>query len=159
MMFLPMLMNPWLILAVVVALSGTFGWGHHVGWNSRDRDAQIEVANANEKARAQEQVLTQTINDQATQLRKAKDEITEKQTSISRLNAAGRLRLPAASCVQAPASPSAPTGDRDQGPSELERQTIEALIAIAADGDRAAAQANACIDAYNKVRDLLHGDR
>lgn len=153
---MPFFMNPWVILGALVALVSAFGYGHHVGWGSRDQEAQIEVAKANEKARAQEHVLAQTITDQATQLRKATNEITRRQTDLNRLAADGRLRLPAASCVQAPAGATAAGGNRNEAPGELERQTIEALIAIAADGDRAAEQAGACIDAYNKVREQLN---
>ena len=155
-----LLMNPWVILAALVALASTFGYGHHVGWNSRDDQARIEVAQANDKARETEQQLTVKINDQATQLRKAQDDVRKKQSDLNSLAAAGKLRLPA-SCPaqQAGPGPAASAGDRDQAQSELERQTIEALIAIAADGDRAAQQANACIDAYNQVREKLNGDR
>ena len=154
-----LLMNPWVILAALLTIMATFGYGHHVGWTSRDDQARLEVAQANDKARATEHQLSQQINDQATQLKKAHDEVTRKQTDLNRLAAAGKLRLPAPSCVPAAQSTAAAAGDRDQGQSELERQTIEALIAIAADGDRAAAQANACIDAYNAMKEKLNGDR
>lgn len=158
MMFLPLLMNPWVILGALLSLLSSYLYGHHVGWVSRDDQARIEVAEANDKARVKEQQLTNQINDQAFALRKANDEITKKQSDLSRLNAAGRLRLPAPSCPQAPDSAPVAAGDRAEAASELERQTIEALISIAADGDRAASQANACIDAYNEVRRLLNGD-
>lgn len=155
--------NPWVILGLISALAGVFGYGHHVGWNSRDDQARIETAAANDAARILEQQLRTQLDDQTAQLRKANSEIARKTTALSAANAAGQLRLPTvqASCPSVQASPnaSAPAGDSREGPSELERQTIEALIAIAADGDRAAAKANACIDAYNKVRDQLNGQR
>lgn len=154
-------MNPWVILGLLASLAGVFGYGYHVGWDSRDDQARVEVADANDRAREREQQLTVAINEQATQLRKAQDEVTSKERDLSRLASIGRLRLPAPSCpsVQATANAAAPAGDRDEGPSELERQTIQALISIAADGDRAAQQANACIDAYNKVREQINGHR
>ena len=156
--FLPLLMNPWVILGVLASLASTYLYGHHVGWTSRDDQARIEVADANDKARAKEQQLTQQINDHAFALRKAKDEVSRKQSHMRSLAYSGGLRLPAPSCPQAAASAPAATGDRAEAASELERQTIEALIAIAADGDRAAEQANACIDAYNQVRKQINGD-
>jgi Tfp pilus assembly protein FimV len=154
-------LNPWVILGLISALAGVFGYGHHVGWNSRDDQARIETAAANDAARILEQQLRTQLDDQTAQLRKANSEIARKTTALSAANAAGQLRLPAPTCpsVQASSNASAPAGVSREGPSELERQTIEALIAIAADGDRAAAKANACIDAYNKVRDQLNGQR
>jgi len=156
-------MNPWVILGLLASLAGVFGYGHHVGWNSRDDQARIETAAANDAARILEQQLRTQLDDQTAQLRKANSEIIRKTTALSAANAAGQLRLPAtqAACpsVQASSNAPAPTGDSREGPSELERQTIEALIAIAADGDRAAAKANACIDAYNKVREQINGHR
>lgn len=158
-----LLMNPWVILGLLSALAGVFGYGHHVGWNSRDDQARIETANANDAARVIEQQLRTQLDDQTAQLRKANSEIARKTTALSAANAAGQLRLPSvqASCpsVQTASNASAPAGDSREGPSELERQTIEALIAIAADGDRAAARANACIDAYNAVREQINGKR
>lgn len=157
-----LLMNPWLILGLLAALAGVFGYGHHVGWTSRDDQARLEVAQANEAARKTEQQLTTQINDQATKLRRATDEVRKKQSDLNALADAGKLRLPtvqACPAVPAAANASAPAGDRNEAASELERKTIQALIAIAADGDRAAQQASACIDAYNEVREKLNAHR
>ena len=154
-------LNPWVILGLISALAGVFGYGHHVGWNSRDDQARIETAAANDAARVIEQQLRTQLDDQTSKLRKANSEIAQKTTALSAANAAGKLRLPTvqASCpsVQTASNAPAPAGDSRDGPSELERQTIEALIAIAADGDRAAARANACIAAYNSVREQMNG--
>jgi len=79
------------------------------------------------------------------------------------------VRLPTSSCVQAPTSPTpAPTNspetrsqpDRqaDQA-SDAERATLQAIAEIVAQGDRNTAQLNACIDAYNDVRNLLNGNK
>ena len=155
-------LNPWVILGLISALAGVFGYGHHVGWVSRDEEAQLEIAKANEESRNIERFMNEKLNAQTEKLRKATSEIAQKTTALSTANAAGRLRLPTTnSCptLPAPANAAAPTGDRGEGPSELERQTIEALISIAADGDRAAARANACIDAYNAIREQINGKR
>ena len=47
-------------------------------------------------------------------------------------------------------------GDRRQARAELDPATAAALDAIAGDGDDATRQLNACIDAYNTVRDTYH---
>ena len=156
-----LLLNPWVILGLVSALAGVFGYGHHVGWVSRDEEAQLEIAKANEEARTVERFMNEKLNAQSEKLKKAQNEIAQKTGALTAANAAGRLRLPAPSCpsVSAAANAPAPTGDSGAGPSELERQTIEALISIAADGDRAAARANACIAAYQAVREQMNGKR
>jgi hypothetical protein len=88
------------------------------------------------------------------------------------------VRLPAPSCVQAPANPTIAIGDRhearsqpdpapdanpdapsDTGPSEAERQTLELIAQIAADGDRAVNQLNACIAAYEQVRTTINAQQ
>jgi hypothetical protein len=156
-----LLLNPWIILGFVSALAGVFGYGHHVGWVSRDEEAQLEIAKANEEARTVERFMNEKLNAQSEKLKKAQNEIAQKTTALSVANAAGKLRLPAPTCptVSAAANAPAASGDRGEGASELERQTIATLIALAADGDRAAAKANACIDAYNKVREQMNGKR
>jgi hypothetical protein len=157
-----LLLNPWVIIGLISALAGVFSYGHHVGWVSRDEEAQIEIAKANETARSVERFMTEKLNTQSEKLKKAQNEIAQKTTALSVANAAGRLRLPSSqSCptVSAAANAPAPSGDSREGPSDVERATIEALIAIAADGDRAAARANACIDAYNQVREQMNGKR
>jgi hypothetical protein len=138
-----------------------FTYGHHVGWVSRDDEAKLEIAAANESARTVERFMNEKLNTQAEKLRKASNEIAQKTSALSAANAAGGLRLPSsqASCpsVSTASNAPAPSGDSGAGPSELERQTIEALISIAADGDKAAARANACIAAYNAVREQING--
>jgi hypothetical protein len=72
----------------------------------------------------------------------------------------GRLRLPAPSCPQANSSATISTGNTqptDTTETELERQTIAALIDIAADGDKAIVKLNACVAAYEEVRRLVNG--
>jgi hypothetical protein len=68
-----------------------------------------------------------------------------------------RLSIPVASgqCA-AITDTAAAAGDRYQTRAELEPATAVALDAIAGDGDDATRQLNACIDAYNLVRDTYH---
>jgi len=101
--------------------------------------------------------MTSKLSDQETKLRKAKDDIVKKQSAMHELARTGRLRLPAPSCPQASTSATIATGNSNTDASESERQTIEALIDIAADGDKAIVKLNACINAYNEVRVLVNG--
>ncbi len=156
-------------IAAVVLLIATYFYGHHKGWYERDAEMQAEIARQNELARQTEQKLTEQIQATSTKLQEANHAITEKQTSLDRAIRAGRVRLPTASCVQAAPSAPAPAGDRNQAPSQpdraadepsdAERETLLLIAQIAADGDRAINQLNACIDAYNEVRTQLNGHR
>ena len=68
-----------------------------------------------------------------------------------------RLSIPVASGqCPATADSTATAGHRSQARAELDPATAAALNAIAGDGDDATRQLNACIDAYNTVRDTYH---
>ena len=158
---------PWLLVGLFITLFGTYRGGYHFGWSDRDKEMQIEIARKNEESRQTELKLTEQINTTATKLQETTNVVNQKQTDLNRLIAAGRVRLPTASCVQTPASTPAPatnsseTGSKpdrqvDQA-SDAERATLQAIAEIVAQGDRNTAQLNACIDAYNDVRNLLNG--
>ena len=148
---------PYLLLGLTITLFGTYRGGYHFGWADRDADMQIAIAKKNEEARELEKNMTSKLSDQETKLRKAQDEIAKKQSAMHELARTGRLRLPTASCPQASTNSTTPAGNSDSSQSELERQTIEALIDIAAEGDKAITKLNSCISAYNEVRTLVNG--
>lgn len=154
-----MIPNPWVILGVLLALAGFYGYGHHKGWNDRDAEMQAEIAVKNEEARTKEQELTKQINDQSYKLQEANNAITQKQTDITKLINSGRVRLQATGCVQANASAPAPSGDRNTEASESDRATLLAIAEIVAQGDRNTAQLNQCIQAYNQVMESVNGQR
>lgn len=159
--------NPYLILGAVVTAVTVYFVGHHKGWTQRDAEMQAEIAIKNEESRQKEQKLTEQINQTATKLSEANDVINQKQTALTRAIAAGRVRLPTPSCVQAPASPTPAAGHRQETRSEpdrpadqttdAERATLAAIAEIVAQGDRNTQQLNACIDAYNNLRETLNG--
>ena len=151
---------PYLLLGLSIALFGTYRGGYHYGWADRDHDMKIAIAKKNEESRAKEQELGSKLQDQETQLRKAQDDVKKKQSAMHELARTGRLRLPTASCPQANASTPIATGNPQSSQpdeSELERQTIAALIDIAADGDKAIVKLNSCVAAYEEVRRLVNG--
>jgi hypothetical protein len=148
---------PWLIVGVIISLFGTYRVGHHYGWLERDNDMKLAIAKKNDEARKKEQELSAKLSDQESQLRKAQDEVKKKQSAMHELARTGRLRLPAPSCPQASASAAPTPGNSNTDATELERQTIEALIDIAAEGDKAITKLNACIGAYNEVRNIING--
>ncbi len=152
-----MIPNPKFILAAVIACLLAFWYGHHKGWWERDAEMQMEIARKNAEARETEQKLAEQINSNSKALMEANNAINEKQSALDRAIRNGRVRLPAASCVQSAQSPTPAAGDRDEAATESERQTLLAIAAIAAEGDRAIVQLNACIDAYQAVREQLNG--
>ena len=154
-----MITNPWVILGVLLALAGFYGYGHHKGWNDRDAEMQAEIAVKNEEARTKEQELTKQINDQSYKLQEANNAITQKQTDITKLINSGRVRLQATGCVQANASTPTASGDRNTEASESDRATLLAIAEIVAQGDRNTAQLNQCIQAYNQVMGAVNGQR
>lgn len=150
---------PWIIIGAIVSLFTTYRVGHHYGWLERDQEMQIEIAKKNDEARELEKNMASKLADKETELRKAKNEISKKQSAMRELANTGRLRLPTSSCVQTSSSASTPTGDSRDEPSELERQTINTLIDLVAEGDKAIAKHAACVAAYNEVRESINGKR
>lgn len=153
-------MNPYLIIAAMIAIGGAYGYGHHAGYADRDAEMQAHIAKLNEESRAKEQELASSLNNQTETLRKAKNEINKKQSDINALVDAGRLRLPvpaAPSCVPTTPDASPPSRDRGEEKPDTYREAIKSIVAIAIEGDRNTVQLNACIDTYNKVREQING--
>jgi len=163
-----MMPNPYLIIGAIVVAIGLYFYGHHEGWRERDLEMQAEIAKKNEEARQTEQKLTEQVNQTASKLQEANDVVNQKQTALDRAIRAGRVRI-TPSCVQAPSNPTPAAGDRNQAGSQPDRQadptadaeraTLEAIAAIVAQGDRNTQQLNACIDAYNNLREQMNGSR
>ena len=151
---------PYIALAIGIALFGSYRGGYHFGWEDRDNDMKIAIAQKNDEARAKEKELGEKLQDQETKLRKAQDDVKKKQSAMHELARTGRLRLPAPSCPQASASATIATGNPQPSQpdaTESERQVIAALIDIAAEGDKAITKLNACASAYEEVRRLVNG--
>ena len=149
----------YIAIAIVLALFGIYRWGFHKGWTERDVEMQAEIAKKNEEARSLEQRLIVQVNESANKLLEANNVIDEKQSALERSIRAGRVRLPSASCVQASPSATATTGNSQDAGSESDRQTLLLIAEIAADGDRAINQLNACITAYEQVREQINAQR
>lgn len=160
---------PWVIGGAAILVISTYFTGHHKGWTQRDAEMQVEIAKKNEESRAKEQEMVLTVNQKDEELRKANDVVNKKQTDLNRLIATGRVRLPTTSCVQAPASTPVASGNSTEErakpdeqanqPSDSERETLQLIAQIAADGDKAINQLNACIDSYNEMRKIVNGQR
>jgi hypothetical protein len=119
---------------------------------------QAEIAKLNEESRAKEQKLSEDLNQTSSQLKEANDVVTQKQSSLDAAIRAGRMRIGSPSCVQAPTS-TATTSANQTDASESDRQTLILIAQLAAEGDQAINSLNACVAAYNQVRDTINGQR
>ena len=152
------MINPWMIIGAICVVLGTYKYGTHSGYKQRDAEMQAEIARLNEESRQKEQKLAQDLNNTSSQLLEANNAITQKQSALDRAISAGRVRFPSSSCVQAATSAATASGNNTET-SESERETLRLIAQLAAEGDRAINELNACIAAYNQVRETINGQR
>jgi len=150
--------NPWMILGALSVCLTAYFYGHHAGFVDRDQEMQAEIASKNEQIRQTEHKLNEQLATTSTKLTEANDAINEKQTALDRAIRSGRVRLPTSSCVQTSGSSTAASGNNQAG-SESDTETLRLIAQIAADGDKAINQLNACIAAYEQVREAANGQR
>ena len=146
------------IIAVIIAICLYF-YGHHVGWDERNAEMQAEIATKNEEARKKEQELATQLNTNATKLQEANNALDQKQSALDRAIRAGRVRLPAAGCVQTNPSATPAPGGGNETSDGSDPETLAAIAALVAEGQRNTQQLNACIDAYNQVKEQVNGQR
>jgi hypothetical protein len=162
-----MMPNPYVILGAVLIAISVYFYGHHKGWAERDLEMQAEIGKKNEESRAKEQEMSAKLNEQSSKLQEANNAIDQKQSALDRAIRTGRMRLPSTSCVQTAPNPAPASGNSNQAgsqpngqtdtASDAERETLAAIAAIVAQGDRNTEQLNACITAYEQMR-ITHND-
>ena len=159
---------PYLLLAVTIALFGSYRGGYHFGWSDRDKEMQVQIAKKNEEARQTEQKLNEQLNTTATKLLETTNVVNQKQSALDSAIRAGRVRISAPSCVQTPTNPTPTPTDtkatsqpdrQTDSASDAERATLQAIAEIVAQGDKNTAALNACVDSYNQMRDLLNDSK
>jgi hypothetical protein len=152
------MINPWMIIGVICLVAGTYKYGSYSGYKERDAEMQQEISRLNEESRVKEQKLSENLNQTSSQLKEANDVVNQKQTALDVAIRAGRVRFPTSSCVQAAASTTPASGNNTEA-SESERETLRLIAQLAAEGDRAINELNACIAVYNQVRETLNGNK
>jgi hypothetical protein len=135
-----MMPNPWVILGAIAAALIVYTTGHHAGYAQKEAEDLAMIAEKNREM--------QTKKDE--QDAKDADTKQEFETKLSSVLASRpRLFVPTkGGCATA-------TGNDGQARAELDGQTVEDLIRLVAEGDRAIIELNSCIDRYNQVRDTL----
>jgi len=154
--FLPMLKPHALIMKVVglvLVISGGYYVSDHHGYERRVAEDKAEIERLNGEARAKEVELGQKLASANSALKKAKNDIKAKQSSIDARIDSGELRLPSTCGVQANSST---PNDAGTNATQSDRQAIKDIVSIAADGDAAIVSLNACIAQYNQVRDTVN---
>jgi hypothetical protein len=137
-----MMLNPWMILgAIVVALSAYF-YGHHEGYVQKEHEDELLIAAKNTELRQQKDA--QDAKDANT-----KQEFENKLSGI--LSSRPRLFVP----ITSKGGCATPASNDGQARAELDGQTVEDLIKLVAEGDRAIIDLNSCIDRYEQVRNTL----
>jgi len=156
--FLPMLKPQAFVMQiggiVLIILGGYYVADHH-GYQRRVAEDQAEIIRLNDEARAKEAELNKKLSGVTTALVKARNDVKTKQSSINSRIDSGELRLPSSCAVQATTDATSPRGD-SANDGQSERETLKTIAAIAADGDIAITQLNACIDTYQKVREMVN---
>ena len=139
-------MNPHLILGAIILAVASYFYGHHEGYAQKEMEDALEIARLNTEMNKQKDA--QDVKDN-----EVKQEFETKLAGVI----ASRPRLyvplaPSSGCSSA-------TGNDGQARAELDGQTVEDLIRLVAEGDRAIIELNSCIDRYNQVRETLSGNR
>lgn len=169
-----MITPTWRPLAACLLCGFVAGWAAQ-GWRKDAAIAQLQRAAATSAATAATKLAQATARvltlERATgvALVQRADKLQQDQdhakTERDRFNAgvrsgAVRLSIPVAGgqwiTAADPFHTATAGGDWRQARAELDPATAAILDAIAGDGDDATRQLNACIDAYNTVRDTYH---
>ena len=150
------LLNPWVILALIVAFLGVGAGGYSKGQHSERERQQLEIARLNEQARQTEKRMGEVAQTYAQTLRKSNDVAKAKETKLRSDIATGERKLfipvKAPECaVHTASDTAAPTGDTETR-AELDSGVAQALVDLTSRGDTAIRSLNACIDQYNQMR-------
>ena len=152
--------NPYVILCLMLAFAGVGYEAYSKGEEAEHERQQLEIARLNAEARKKEQALVESVTNTATQLVKANEDakvqIQKRDAAIAAGNLKLRIPVKAPECpVPATADTPAPSGNSVQATAELDPAFARSLVAITDQGDANTRQLNACIDAYNEVRNSL----
>lgn len=134
--------NPWMILGCIAVALSAYLYGHHAGYAQKETEDALEIARLNS-------VMTKQKDEQDAKDADTKQEFEAKLSGI--LSSRPRLYVPISTkggCATA-------AGNDGQARAELDGQTVEDLIRLVAEGDRAIIELNSCIDRYEAVRSAL----
>ena len=137
-----MMLNPWMILGCIAVALSAFLYGHHAGYAQKETEDALEIARLNSE-------MTKQKDEQDAKDADTKQEFETKLSGI--LSSRPRLYVP----ITAKGGCSTSATNDGQARAELDGQTVEDLIKLVAEGDRAIIELNSCIDRYEAVRSTL----
>ncbi len=135
-------MNPYLILGAVALAISSYFYGHHEGYAQKETEDALLIAQKNREMQTKKD--EQDVKDAHT-----KQEFEAKLSGVL----ASRPRMFVNVASKGGCAPTA--GNDGQARAELDGQTVEDLIKLVAEGDRAIIELNSCIERYEAVRSAL----
>lgn len=138
--------SPWMILGAIAVAFSAYFYGHHAGYAQKETEDALEIARLNRTMNAQK-------DEQDAKDANTKQEFETKLSGI--LSSRPRLYVPVTTKSGCPTA----SANNGQERAELDGQTVEDLIRLVAEGDRAIIELNSCIDRYEAVRSTLSGNR
>jgi len=136
--------NPWMILGAIALAVSAYLYGTHEGYAQKETEDALEIARLNG-------VMNKQKDEQDAKDATVKQEFETKLSGI--IASRPRLFIPIAS----KSGCSTTTSNDGKERAELDGQTVEDLIRLVAEGDRAIIELNSCIDRYNQVKETLNG--
>ena len=141
-----MMPNLYASIGLILALAGVYGYGHHAGYVEKETEDSLEIARLNT-------VMTKQKDEQDAKDAETKQVFEDKLAAT--IASRPRLFVP----VRTPVGCASTTADNGQARAELDGQTVEDLIRLVAEGDRAIIDLNSCIDRYNTLKETVNGQR
>jgi hypothetical protein len=139
------MMKPWMILGAISAALIVYTTGHHAGYVEKDKEDQALIAKKNGE-------MVKQKDEQDAKDANTKQEFETKLSGVL----ASRPRLFVTTTAKSGCSTSTANNGKER--AELDGQTVEDLIRLVAEGDRAIIELNSCIDRYQQVRETLSGN-
>ena len=134
------------VIAALVLLVALYQYGHHKGYAQKELEDTLEIARLNGE-------MTKQKDEQDAKDADTKQQFETKLSGI--LSSRPRLYVP----ITSKGGCSTSASNNGQERAELDGQTVEDLIKLVAEGDRAIIELNSCIDRYNQVKETLSGNR
>jgi hypothetical protein len=140
--------NPWFIIGVALALVGVFEYGHHQGYSECKQEEALAIASKNQE-------MNDAKEKADAQFKQVQQQLADKQSQLRDAVRTGNQRL----YVRLATDPANPSSSDGKTAAQLDPVFAESLVAITDRGDQAIVSLNACIDQYDKMREIVSGRR
>lgn len=142
--------SPWMILAFIFVLAGSYSVGHHKGYVEKETEDAIVIGH-------KDQQMNDVKEKADADLKQAQDQLTATQKKLSDAIRTGNQRLYVR--VATPIGCSSTASGDTTTTAQLDPEFAQSLVAITDRGDQAIVQLNACIAQYDKIREIVNARR